>query len=350
MRKQRFLNGWQASHPKEVNMKSSKTLLVVLALTAIVLTAWADENAAVNKPKSDKDNSATVAPAQPAAQPDNSDKNNSGNAAPAQPAAKPDKPDQSTQPRSQPVQPQQSNQSNPNYGQTPQSRPDVVREPNPPQSGQSYVTPQPSQTVVQPSENTQTYRQSSGGDINVPQPYVNPNQRDRGGNSGGRDYWHGRSLTYYGGLGWHGRHEEWRYHHYRGSWDFLFMFGPTLYYAPTYYPYVIRIPHNRVGVYVQYTGNDYVGQQFANAVRQQLGNAGLRVAYSQDDAQLELYLISMEQDEDNPGYNSSISVSYIWGPGHKFITAQMVDAGLNEVDDLAQSVASYTSDIIDQYR
>ena len=58
----------------------------------------------------------------------------------------------------------------------------------------------------------------------------------------------------------------------------------------------------------------------------------------------------MEEDQGDAGYGSSISISYVWYPGHKFITAQMVDAGLNEVDDLAQSVASYTNDLIDQYR
>jgi hypothetical protein len=72
--------------------------------------------------------------------------------------------------------------------------------------------------------------------------------------------------------------------------------------------------------------------------------------YSQDDARLELYIISMEQDPDDPGYNSSISVSYVWYPGHKFITAQMVDAGLNEVDDLAASVAGYANELVDDYR
>ncbi|HTW92627.1 MAG TPA: hypothetical protein VMH22_13105 [bacterium] len=336
-------------------MNRSKTVLVALALTAIVLTAWADDNAAVNKPKSDKDNSAAVAPAQPAQQPDQSNKDNNGTAATAQPAAQPDKPDQSTQSRSQPAQPPQSSQSNPNYGQAPQSRPDVVREPNSPTYGQSEVVPQPSKTVVQPSDNQRTYHQSAGGDINVPQPGGNPRQGGGGGNApgsgGGHNYYLGRSAHYYSGLNWHGRHEEWRYHHYHGDWGFLFMFGPTLYYAPAYYPsYVIRLPHNRVGVYINYTGNDNVGQQFANAVRQELSDEGLRVVYSQEDAQLELYVISMEQDEDNPGYNSSISVSYIWGPGHKFITSQMVDAGINEVNDLANAVASYTDDLIDQYR
>lgn len=336
-------------------MKRPKTILLALAIAAIAFTAWADNSDAVNKPKSDKDNSATVAPAQPAAQPDQSNKDNSGNVAPAQPAAQPDRPDQSTQPRNQQVQPPQSSQSNPNYEQTPQSRPDVVREPNPSESGQPYVAPQPSQTEARPSVNTQAYPQPSGGYYNIPQTGGSPHPQGGGGGfpgtGGGRNYYIGRSHQYYSGLNWHGRHEGWRYRNYNGSWDFLFMFGPTLYYAPTYYPsYVIRLPHDRVGVYVNYTGNDNVGQQFANAIRQQLSADGLRLVYAPEDAQLELYLISMEQDEDNPGYNSAISVSYIWGPGHKFITAQMVDAGLNEVSDLAQSVASYTSDLIDQYR
>jgi len=201
----------------------------------------------------------------------------------------------------------------------------------------------------------ESYRGSSGsGDINIPQTGGNPHQQGGGGThggyGGGGGNWRGRSPEYYGGLGWHGRHEEWRYRHYHGDWGFLFDFGPVIYYPAIHYPYVIRLPHDRVGVYVRYTGEDHVGTQFADAVRQHLSDAGMRVVYSQDDAQLELYIISMEQDPGDAGYGSSISISYVWYPGHKFITAQMVDAGLNEVDDLAQSVAGYTSDLIDQYR
>jgi hypothetical protein len=317
-------------------MKKPKTILLALAIAAIAFTAWADNSAAVNKPKSDKDNSATVAPAQAATQPD--------------------KPDQATQPGDGNV---QAPKSNPDAAQPPQSRPDAVRQPNPSESGQPRAVTEPAPRVVQPDQNGQNNRgPSNPGDINVPQTGGNPRNQGGGstyggyggGNGGGRGYGGYGGGHNYSGLNWHGRHEEWRYQNYHGSWSFLFDFGPVIYYAPIHYPYIVRLEHDRVGVYVRYTGEDHVGTQFADAVRQHLSDAGMRVVYSQDDAQLELYIISMEEDPGDAGYGSSISISYVWYPGHKFITAQMVDAGLNEVDDLAQSVASYTSDLIDQYR
>jgi hypothetical protein len=335
-----------AIHPKEVTMKSPKITLLVLALAAIVVTAWAGDNAAVDQPKANKDNGNAVAPAQPA----NQDQ----------------KPDQATQPKqeqapkpedkSAPAPEQKSDNAQPartdhSTVQAPESRPEVNQAPTRyEQPVQSYPEPTQSQTV-------RSDRGQSGiGGTNVLRSVGEPNHgRRRGGGSGyqgggGYDPFDRRPSHFYGGGGWHGRHDQWRYGHYHDSWRFLFYLGPTIYYPPMHYPYVIRIAHDRVGVYVRYTGDDAVGSAFANAVQEQLRNQGLRVVYSQDDARLELYLVSMEQDPDNPGYNSSISVSYIWYPGNKFITAQMVDAGLNEVDDLAASVADYTNQLVDDYR
>jgi hypothetical protein len=153
-----------------------------------------------------------------------------------------------------------------------------------------------------------------------------------------------------GGPGWHGHHDQWRHQHYHGSWSFLFQFGPVIYPAPVYFPNVVRLSHNRVGVYVRQTGDDNVGGQFANSVREHLGEQGLRVVYSESDAQLELYLVSMDEDPEETGYGSAVSVSYIWYPGHRFITAQIVDVGIDEMADLAQSVAGYANDLVDQYR
>jgi hypothetical protein len=110
------------------------------------------------------------------------------------------------------------------------------------------------------------------------------------------------------------------------------------------------MPRHEVGVYVRHTGGDYVGSQFANSVREHLRKQGLKSVNSAEDAGLELYVVSMEQDPDEAGYGSSISVSYVWYPGHRFITAQMLDAGIDEVGDLALSVAGYAGELVDQHR
>jgi hypothetical protein len=189
---------------------------------------------------------------------------------------------------------------------------------------------------------------SDPGEINPP-----PGGGGHGGgrgNGGRGNGGRGGGGHFTGGQGWHGHHDQWRHQHYHGSWSFLFHFGPVIYPVPVYFPHVIRMPRYNAGVYVRQTGDDNVGEQFANSVREHLREQGLRVVYSADDAQLELYLVSMDEDPEETGYGSAVSVSYIWYPGHKFITAQIVDVGVDEVDDLAQSVAGYADDLVDQYR
>jgi hypothetical protein len=149
---------------------------------------------------------------------------------------------------------------------------------------------------------------------------------------------------------WRHRRDEWRRRHYHGSWHFLWHFGPVIYPVPVHVPRVVRLPRTRVGVFVRQTGEDYVGKEFARAVRNHLRAEGLRVVYSSDDAQLELYVVSMEQDPEDPGYGSAISVSYVWYPGNKFITSQMLDVGVDQIGDLAESVAGYADDLVNQYR
>jgi hypothetical protein len=105
-----------------------------------------------------------------------------------------------------------------------------------------------------------------------------------------------------------------------------------------------------MGVYVRYTGSDVVGGDFANSVREHLRERGLRPVYSSDDASLELYMVSMDEDPADPGYGSAVSISYISSPGYRFITAQMLDVGSEQVDDLAASVAGYADELVDQYR
>ena len=334
--------------PKEVTMKSTKVTLLVLALVAIVLTAWAADNAVVDKPKSQKDNGRAVAPAQPANEEEKPDQATQSRPRDEQAPRSEDKSVQAPEHRSDNAQPARSEPSStraPQYRSEPVQAPASIERQEP-----GYTEP----ARIQTRQSDRTPRDV--GEINVPQPNSEPNRGGRrggsGGYRGGRDHdpFDRRPSHFYGGQGWHGRHDEWRHNRFHGSWRFLFYLGPTIYYPPVQYPYVIRVPHDRVGVYVRYTGEDVVGSAFANSVREQLRDQGLRVVYSQDDARLELYIISMEQDPEDPGYNSSISVSYVWYPGHKFITAQMVDAGLNEVDDLAASVADYTNQLVDDYR
>jgi len=309
------LNGWQEIHPKEVIMRSPKTLLMTVALLVVAFAAWAGSDAVVDKPRSDKDNKSVVAPAQPA-------KENG-------------KQDQAPRSRDGDA---QATESEHDAVRAPKSKPDAVQTRTSPKPVESITTPEP----VPRREPTK--KGEPGGLVEI----AHPPRGGQGGGRGGR----GGPGPRGPGFGWRGRRDEWRHRNYRthGSWRFLFHFGPRVYFAPVHYPHIIRLPRTRIGVYVRRTGGDYVGVQFANAVREHLRERGLRVVYSPDKAQLELYIVSMEQDPEEPGYGSSISVSYIWYPGHKFITAQMVDAGIDEVDDLAQSVAEYADDLIDEYR
>jgi hypothetical protein len=150
--------------------------------------------------------------------------------------------------------------------------------------------------------------------------------------------------------GWHGRRDRWRHEHYRGSWHFLWHCGPIVFPVPVYEPHVIRVPRHRAGVYIRQTGGDYVGSRFTAALGVELRHKGLRQVWSGDDATLELYIVSMDEDPEEPGYGSAVSVSYIWRPGHRFITAQLLDVGDEQVEDLAETVADYADDLIGRYR
>ncbi len=324
-------------------MKSSKTMLA-LALMAIVMMAWAGGNGVTRRARPDDDNKKVVQVRPTDENEERPDQATQSKPDEDQAPRARDSDAQPSQQRSEDAQPARSER---NPVQAPQYKTRTDQAPNfIEQQERKYTEP----TRVQ---STQSYREE--GETNIPQKRGEP-RRPRGGSSGGyqggsrSDPFDRRPSHFFGGGGWHGRHDEWRHRHFRGSWRFLFAFGPTIYYAPIHYPYVIRIPHDRVGVYVRYTGDDDVGARFADAVREQLSEEGLLVVYSQDAARLELYIVSMEQDPEDPGYNSAISVSYIWYPGNKFITAQMVDAGLNEVDDLAASVVGYADQLVEDYR
>ena len=50
------------------------------------------------------------------------------------------------------------------------------------------------------------------------------------------------------------------------------------------------------------------------------------------------------------GYGSGVSVSYILMPEYRFITAQMLDVGSEQIDALAGSVVSYARQLLDENR
>jgi hypothetical protein len=322
-----FLDGWQAIHPKEVNVRNSKTMLIAVALTLVALTAWAGDDA-VARPAPDNDKS---------------------NVRPAQPAEKSVKPDQSAKPtpkadRASQPKADQSSEPGSEAEQAHQNKPEAVQAP-------ATTRPWESWTIATPPAKSEP---SEKGDIDRPPRGGQGGGRGgRGGHGGGGNGGrggHGGGGHFRGGPGWHGHHDAWRHSHYHGSWSFLFHWGPVIYPVPVYYPHVVRMPRHRVGVYVRQTGSDDIGIRFAQSLREHLREQGLRVVYSPDDAQLELYAVSMDEDPEETGYGSAVSVSYIWYPGHRFITAQIIDVGVDEVDDLAQEVASYADNLVDQYR
>lgn len=148
----------------------------------------------------------------------------------------------------------------------------------------------------------------------------------------------------------HGRRDRWRYDHYRGSWSFLIFGGPVVYPRPHFIPNVVRIPRYSADVYVEYAGDDVTGADFVGALRDQLGREGLSLTTTPGDAALELYVVSMDEDPTDPGSGSAVSVSYVWIPGFRFITAQLLDVGSQQVDALAASAASYARQLFDEYR
>ncbi len=295
-------------------MRRSKMVILAVVLLAVAFTAWAGEDAVV-KPRQARDKSVV---------------------APTQKSADAEKPDQPSQSKRDAV---QAPEAKPEASQAPtQTESKAVQAPTSPMPWQTWGIAEPAM-VSRSSDN--------GGADRPPRGGRGGGGRGNGGRGNGG---YGGGGHFNGGPGWHGHHDQWRHQHYHGSWSFLFQFGPVIYPAPVYFPHVVRMPRYNAGVYVRQTGDDNVGARFAESVREHLRERGLRVVYSADDAQLELYLVSMDEDPEETGYGSAVSVSYIWYPGHKFITAQIVDVGIDEVADLAQSVAGYADDLVDQYR
>ena len=70
-----------------------------------------------------------------------------------------------------------------------------------------------------------------------------------------------------------------------------------------------------------------------------------KVVYDNDDAAIELFMVSMEDDPQDPGWGSAVSVSYISYPGERFITAQLIDVGDEQVDEVAELVAEHVDEL-----
>ena len=58
----------------------------------------------------------------------------------------------------------------------------------------------------------------------------------------------------------------------------------------------------------------------------------------------------MDEEPTNAGYGSAVSVSFILMPENRFITAQLLDVGSEQIDALAASVVSYARQLLDEYR
>jgi hypothetical protein len=149
----------------------------------------------------------------------------------------------------------------------------------------------------------------------------------------------------YSGRAFHGGHDRWRLDRFRGSWNFLIFPGPVVSApVPAY-----AGPGRVAGVYVGYSGDDVTGSSFAAALSDQLRQNDM-ASVSAGNASLELYVISMDEDPSDAGYGSAVSVSYVLLPENRFITAQLLDVGNEQVGPLAASVVSYAAELLDEYR
>jgi hypothetical protein len=202
-------------------------------------------------------------------------------------------------------------------------------------------TPVPARPAPQNPAPSASYRSNYGGG--------DRNNGRGGGNYGGGNRNGGRGGGNYGSPSY-GRRDQWRHDHFNGSWNFLIYSGPYAYPRPVYIPNVLRVPRYNADVYIEYAGSDATGSGFDGALQNQLSSQGLSLTTASSQAALELYIVSMDEDPTNPGYGSAVSVSYILIPGYRFITAQLLDVGSQQVDDLAASVASYARQLLDEYR
>lgn len=326
-------------------MRRSFLLFSAALLLAVSPLAWAGEDG-----DSDRDNSDRPAEVRPDDSDDDAEApTQPGSTAPAKPSgssnARPSSP-----PASRPSSPRTENSNDDEEDYRPTGRSSQV------QTSRDQTATSSDDDEIDAERGTRQPRQENPaqpprmgrGNDNSRRPPSNPNPpngsygsrpRSRPGHDRPRDFTHRPRERW--------RYE--RYHHY-GHWRFLWFWGPVVYAPPVVVYPRVRAPRSRIGVYVRHTGEDEVGQDFAREVRGQLRDVGLRQVYSPAEARLELFIVTMDENPEDPGYGSAVSVSYIWNPGHRFITAQMLDVGGYEVEDLAQLVVDYSAELIDDYR
>jgi hypothetical protein len=167
-----------------------------------------------------------------------------------------------------------------------------------------------------------------------------------GGGGGGGGGYHGHSGYY---------ENPWRYGGFSSDWNIWAGPGPV--FVPDYgYDYGVPVPSAPVvarldrGVYVQSSVGDAVGSGLAYAVNGHAQADNLVPVTSPDAASLELFVASADEDPIHPGTLSAVSVTYIWLPGYRFITSQVMNVGSSQVEAAAGAVADEAAQLIQTYR
>lgn len=165
-----------------------------------------------------------------------------------------------------------------------------------------------------------------------------------GGYGSGGGYYHGRGGYY---------QNPWRNNGFSADWDVWAGPGPV--FVPDYdqdytMPYATASVRLDRGVYVQSNVSDAVGSGVAYAVNDHAQADNLVPVSSPDQASLELFVASADEDPIHPGTLSAVSVTYIWLPGYRFITSQVMNVGASQVDAAAGSVADEAAQLIQTYR
>jgi hypothetical protein len=182
-----------------------------------------------------------------------------------------------------------------------------------------------------------------------PQPQP-PSEANRG--RGGRNDWspgwndHPRGGRHdRGSRGWN---DPWRPWSSRRHWDFWM--GPVFVPFPVFVSEPASTYRYSQGVYVRFSGDDELGSNVAQSLRESLREQGLKSVYSEDEARLEMYIVSMDEDATHPGSLSAVSVTYIWMPGNRFITTQVLDVPSSDVTDVGAYLAGHALEMINEYK
>lgn len=162
------------------------------------------------------------------------------------------------------------------------------------------------------------------------------------------------------GPGWHRPprthrppHHRWRgrgwYDHSWHHWHFHYWSHVVFVPYPVWVPRHEYAPRRGRGVQVQSTTSDQLGMSFAAALREELPYVDLRPVYTSDRATLQVFVAGLEQFPEDPGAAASVAVTYVWMPGNRFITTQLLAVTPSDLGRLAASVADYADDLIGSY-